>query len=403
MTNTADENIFIGRQPIFLANRELFGYELLFRNGFTPNAAVPMASGSEATATVINNAMMHFGLENIVGDGKAFINFPESFFTDQITPCFSPKNTIIEVLEDVSPTETVITALKALKQQGYTIALDDFVFRKKLIPFIQLADIIKFDVQYVKIENIAELFRRVKKVSEFKIVAERVETTEMFDACRDAGADYFQGYFFAKPEVIQGTKMSVGRQNLMLLLQKITDDAMHLEDLERIVERDIGLVHKIMKLAEQYRNRDMPMFETLKEVMMLFGLKRVQSWATLLSMSAVDDVMPEVFGIARVRAIFMRSVAEKMGLKQVDSFYLTGLFSVLDVVLKKTLQDAITDLPVNDLIKNALLKGEGEQGQLLKLAQTFEGNAKSSAAQQTQYAGLYLAAVEESNQMARVL
>lgn len=401
MSTPENEHIFIGRQPIFLANSELFGYELLFRNGFKPNAAVPMASGSEATATVINNAMMHFGLETIVGEAKAFINFPEAFFTKQITPCFSHKNTIIEVLEDVSPTQEVIEAIKSLKSLGFTIALDDFVFRKKLVPFIQLADIIKFDVQYVKLENVGELFRRVRKVSNFKIVAERVESLEMFNACRDAGADYFQGYFFAKPEVLQGQKMGVGRQNLMLLLQKITDDSLHLEDLEKIVERDVGLVHKIMKLAEQYRNRDMPKFTTLREVMMLFGLKRVQSWATLLSMSAIDDLMPEVFNLARTRAIFMRSVAEKMSLKQVDSFYLTGLFSMLDVVMKKTLADAVAELPVSDVIKNALLAGEGEHGKLLKLARSFEGAPKTFP-NQSQYAKIYLAAIEESNQLAQL-
>ncbi|MDX1796195.1 MAG: EAL domain-containing protein [Hydrogenovibrio sp.] len=390
------QDFFIGRQPILDRNSQIYGYELLFRGGYDPNEAV-FDSAESATAEVIHNSMMGLGLENIVGDGLAFINFPQNFFLDTADPCFSNNRIIIEVLEDVEPTPEVIDGIRALKKQGYTIALDDFIFKKRLIPLIELADIIKFDIQYVKPENIRPLFTKVRQVADVQIIAERVETKEMFNACKEAGADLFQGYYFAKPEVISGKKMELCRQNLMLLLEQIANENVYLGDLIEVVARDVGLTHKLLKMAEQYRSRNMPEFSSLKEVMMLFGLKRVQSWATMLSLSTVDDVMPEVFNIARTRAVFMRSLAKHENLPGVDSFYLAGLFSLLDVIMQQELKAALENLPINDQIKCGICDGKYEYGKLLGIAKQFETATAENV--DPDYSKLYFSALSEVNQL----
>lgn len=392
-----NSEFFIGRQPIMNRESLLFGYELLFRGGFDPNEAV-FDSADGATAAVIHNSMMGLGLQNIVGDNHAFINFPESFFLNTETPCFANEGIVVEVLEDVPPTEDVIAGIKRLKEQGYKIALDDFIFKKRLIPLIEMADIIKFDVQYVKPENIRALFSKVKKITNVEIVAERVETKEMFEVCKDAGADFFQGYFFAKPEIISGKQMNVGRHNLLLLLEKIADENLHLEQLIEVVERDVGLTHKLMKMAEQYRSSGMPDFSSLKDVMMLFGLKRVQSWATMVSMSILEDLTPEIFNIARTRAVFMRSLAQFEGLGSVDSYYLTGLFSMLDVILQQSMEDALGQLPINEEIKLGICKGQNQYGRLLKTAKQFE-DAQDVEETNPEYAKLYVSALKEVGQL----
>lgn len=393
----ANSEFFIGRQPIMDRDSQLFGYELLFRGGFDPNEAV-FDSADDATAAVIHNSMMGLGLPNIVGQNHAFINFPENFFLNAEPPCFANEGIIVEVLEDVPPTEEVIEGIKRLKKLGYKIALDDFIFKKRLLPLIEMADIIKFDVQYVKPDNIHALFSKVKQITNVQIVAERVETKEMFDVCKKAGADYFQGYFFAKPEIISGKQLSVGRYNLVLLLEKISDENLHLEQLIEIVERDVGLTHKLMKMAEQYRSAGMPDFSSLKDVMMLFGLKRVQSWATLVSMSILEDLTPEVFNIARTRAIFMRGLAQYDGLGSIDSYYLTGLFSMLDVILQQKLDEALDQLPINEEIKLGICKGENKYGQLLAVARQFEASMHDADVN-PEYAKLYISALTEVGQM----
>ncbi|GAB6069307.1 hypothetical protein JCM30760_04040 [Thiomicrorhabdus hydrogeniphila] len=314
-------------------------------------------------------------------------------------PFFHPSQVVIEILETVEPTKEVIEGVKHLKKQGFMIALDDFIFNKKFIPFIKLADIVKFDVLDIKPENIKPLFEKIKKIKDITILAERVETKDVFERCKKAGADLFQGYYFAKPEVVTGKKLGVAKLNLLELLEKVVDDSLHLDDLTAIIEKDIGLSIKIMKLARQYRTQTMPDFSSLKEVLTLFGLKRVQSWATMISMTALEDVLPEVFNLARLRAIFMRNAAQQEGLPLVDSYYLAGLFSMIDVILGQELKEALEQIPLNTKIKQGLLKGEGEYGRLLKAAKSFEINR---ADQYQEFAVIYFEAMKEVNTISKI-
>lgn len=220
----------------------------------------------------------------MTGGKKAFVNFPVDFFDPDAETIFSPKDIIIEVLEDVPVNDKVIEAIKRFKAQKFLIALDDFVFKWEFIPFLQQADIIK-------------------------LLAERVETQEQFDLCYEAGADYFQGYFFAKPQILTSKKLSISKMALMQLLEKIADENISLGELTRIVEQDIGLMHKVMKLANSYRTVGMPAFEDFTSMMLLFGIKRVQSWVVMLSMSSIDGMVPEIYNTARIRAVFMRQYA----------------------------------------------------------------------------------------------
>ncbi len=398
MTSEQQEDFFVGRQPILDVNHNIYGYELLFRGGLKPNQA-QFDSDSQATATVICNAMMHMGLSQLVGNSKAFINFPEEFFFETHAPCFHHSQAVIEILETVEPSEEVIESVRYLKEQGYMIALDDFIFNKKFIPFIKMADIVKFDVLEIAPQNLKPLFEKIRKLKDVTILAERVETKEMFEQCKAAGADLFQGYYFAKPEVVTGKKLSVAKVHLLELLQKVVDESLHLDDLEKIIEKDVGLSIKLMKLAKQYRTSTMPDFSSLKEVLMLFGLKRVQSWATMLSMTALDEVLPEVFSLARLRATFMRNVAQQERLPSVDSFYLAGLFSMMDVIVGQEMEQALGHLPLNDQIKQGLLAGEGEYGRLLNISKSFEMNR---ADQYQDYALTYFEAIKEVNDISAI-
>lgn len=196
--------------------------------------------------------------------------------------------------------------------------------------------------------------------------------------------------------------MTVERQNLLVLMSKITDEKISLDDLQTIIERDVGLSHKIMKMAQHYRTLGIPEFTCIKEVMMLFGLGRVQSWATLLAMCSIDDVNPEVFSLARIRAIFMRKVAEEEKLQNIDSFYLAGLFSLLDTILHESMQEALEELPINAEIKNGILDGVGNYGKLLKIAKKYETNSQSQN-NSSSYGLLYLKAVDEANSLLKIM
>ncbi|WP_373019546.1 EAL and HDOD domain-containing protein [Thiomicrorhabdus sp.] len=388
---TAD--IFIGRQPVIDRNRDLVAYELLFRGSDSHDSA-KFDCPDRATESVISNALLGFGIDELVGPYKAYVNFPESFFHAEVEPPFNPNFIVIEVLENIRPTEEVIAGLKRLKSLGFQIALDDFVFKKEYVPFLKLADIIKIEANRLSIDKIPLLFSKIKNLTKAKLLAEKVETREIYQACMNAGCDLFQGYFFAKPDVLKGKKISVAKFNLLELLKGVSDPNISLEELETIVERDVGLSHKLLKMARQYRTSDMPEFSNIREVLMFFGLKRVQAWSTMISMECAGEVVPEIFVMALTRATFMREVAIRECLPFENTFYLAGLFSLLDVIMNQPLEQALSQLPLQQRIVDGLLEERGDYGRLLNIAKSFE----QSEAQQSRvnYGDVYLRAFKET-------
>lgn len=296
-------DFFIGRQPILDAHNQVYGYELLFRNGYDNNYA-EFDSDDEATATVLHNALMGIGLTELVGRAKAFVNFPQSFFQQQVQPFFDRDAIVCEVLETIEPTSDVIAGLRFLKELGYEIALDDFVFKTKFIPFLKLADYIKVDISTVKPENLTLVFERIQKVTSAKLLAERVETKSQLEVCLQAGCVFFQGAYFATPQIVSGKKLSINQLNLIELLAKIADEDVSIDALLTIIEKDMGLSHKLLKVATHYRQLGMPRFATLREAMLLFGLKRVQSWVSMIAIGNQPDIATEVYAMARIRAVF---------------------------------------------------------------------------------------------------
>ncbi|MDG6774798.1 EAL domain-containing protein [Thiomicrorhabdus sp. ZW0627] len=386
-------DIFIGRQPVFNRNLELAAYELLFRSHGSERSA-EFDCPDHATETVISNAVLGFGMEKLVGPFKAYVNFPESFFHEEVDPPFNSKFIVIEVLENIRPTEQVISGLQRLKNLGFKIALDDFVFKREYLPLLDLADVIKIEVNKISLDKIDLLCSSIRRITDAKLLAEKVETQEVYQACLNAGCDLFQGYFFAKPDVLQGKKISAARLNLLELLKAITEPNVNLEDLESIIKRDVGLSHKLLKMAWHYRSRTMPEFSDIRQVVVFFGLRRVQAWSTMLSLSSTGEVVPEVFVMALTRAEFMRTVAIEEGLGFEDSFYLAGLFSLLDVIMNQPMEDALIQLPLDNRIIEGVINESGDYGRLLNMAKSFEQSKMQDRG--AAYGAVYLQAFREA-------
>lgn len=393
-------DVFIGRQPILDVQNQVYGYELLFRNGYDHNYA-DFDNEDEATATVLNNALMGIGLNELVGEAKAFVNFPESFFHLKSPPFFDSDSIVCEVLENIEPTQEVIAGLKYLKGLGYQIALDDFVFKEKFIPFILLADFIKVDISTVKPDNLSLVFERIRKVTDAKLLAERVETKQEFEICKQAGCVFFQGSYFAKPQIVSGKKLSINQMSLIELLAKIADSQASIDSLLAIIEKDMGLAHKLLKVATHYRSVGMPRFESLKDAMMLFGLRRIQSWVSMIAIGNQPNVAPEVYKMARIRAVFLRALALHNGYSNADAFYLAGLFSMLDVVLSCTLEEAVQSLPLSENVSIGIVERKGQVGEGLNQVEALE--TKREKPIEPEIRALYLQAVREVNAVDHVL
>ncbi len=364
-------DIYVGRQPVYNKTLGVFGYELLFRAGTANNAAMGQLSADGATSTTIINSFLEMGLDRLVGDRFAFINLTEQFLFDEDMLPISPKQVVVEVLEDIPVTQRLVDALRRLKQKGFTIALDDYIYNPAHRPIIELADIIKIDITQLDQQG---LIKHVKVLRKFnaRLLAEKVETMDDFDFCEKLGFDYYQGYFLSRPRIIRSTSLPTNKLAVLNLLSVLQNPDADIDDLEEAISFDVSMSYKILKLINSAFFSFSSKVESVKRAIVILGRRQLSSWASMLAMSKLDDRPPEMLHIAMTRAKMCELLAEKAHLKPLDAYFTVGLFSALDILMERDIAELIEPLPLSDDVVAGLLEGEGVLGEALQCVRHYE-------------------------------
>ncbi|MFA5700103.1 MAG: EAL domain-containing protein [Desulfuromonas sp.] len=226
-------NIFIGRQPIFDRKLNVIAYELLYRHADVDWAIISDADA--ASSEVVVNSLIDVGLDRLVGRAKAYCNFTRGFLLKGAGVRLAPDQLVVEVLESVNPEPEVLEALAQLAAAGHQIALDDFVLSEENQALVACADIIKIDILAQSRDQIAKQVSRLRDLKELKLLAEKVETHEEFQYCMELGFDYFQGFFFSKPQVVSGRTIAPGRLAMLRLMAEIQRREINMDVLQQII------------------------------------------------------------------------------------------------------------------------------------------------------------------------
>jgi c-di-GMP-related signal transduction protein len=351
---------FIARQPIFNREKRVMGYELLFRDSvenFFPECASDVAS-----ASVIASSSMVFGLDALTHGKPAFINATKKLLVGESFGMLPASMTVVEVLETVEADEEVVEACRRLKEEGYQIALDDFVYRKDLIPLLKLANVVKVDF---KATDLQTCYRLAKKLRRLKItmLAEKIETYKHFGVAKEMGYDLFQGYFFARPEIIAGSDVPGFKLNYVQLLQEIHQPDLDVGRLEEILKRDVALSYKLLRYINSAHFGMRVRVSSIRHAMNLLGAGEVKKWATLVLMSNLGEDKPQQLLVQAVfRARFLESLAPLIELeKRREDLFLMGMFSLIDGVMDQPLDAILDDIPIAEDVKLALT---GQRGRL---------------------------------------
>ena len=345
---------FVARQPILNRNREVDGYELLFRSSAAN--AFDGTDGSRATSQVIANGLFAVGLETILSDKRAFINFPRELLIADFATVLSPESTVIEILETVEPDPALIEACWKLKAQGYVLALDDFVCHERFEPLTQIADIIKVDFRSTPAAQ-QEILAKQYARRGIKMLAEKVETPEEFEhACR-AGYVYFQGYFFAKPGVLTGREVPGYKLHYLQVLELIHQPSLDFGKLENLIKQDVSLAYKLLRYINAARFGYRQKIESIKHALVLLGEAEIRRWASLALLSGMCDDKPrELLLSAIIRGRFCELVGQTAGLGQRKSdLFLIGMFSLLDAIMDLPLEEVLSSISVQDDVRRVLL------------------------------------------------
>lgn len=362
-------DVFVARQPVFDAQKNIFGYELLFRTGYSNS--FPEIDGETATSSLLSTSFFTVGIENISAGKKVFINFTEELLNSNAPMLFPADKIIVEVLEDVPATPEIILACKKLVDNNYALALDDFIYQKDLQPLIQLAQIIKIDFKETSLDEIRKIVARLKGF-QCELLAEKIETYQEFEQAVEMGFSYFQGYFFARPEVLPNKDISVSQLTVLQLINEVNRSDVDIERIKQLVKQDLSVSYKLLHYLniENYFV-DEP-FSSIDEAISFLGLERIKSFVSLVAAGKLSEQKPsELMKTAIIRARFLEQVGEETG-QDGKEFFMLGLFSLIDAMLDNTMTYLATKLPLSEPIWQALLERKGTLLPYLELVESYE-------------------------------
>lgn len=362
---SATPQIRVGRQAIFDRDREVYAYELLFRGDAV--LASHRESGDSVTSRTILDAFVEIGIDRLTAGKPAFLNLTRRFFVDLPPLPFEPGSVVLEILEDIPVDRPLIDAVTVLREQGHRVAIDDYLFEPHWEPLLPLVDIIKVEIGP---QPLAEMPERIAPLRDLglTLLAEKVETPEQYRQLHACGFDLFQGFFFARPDVIATKRVAEFQPVVSQLLAEVHNPDADIGQLSQLVSQDPGLSYKLLRLINSAATGLRRQIDSIQQAVVLLGLERIRAWATLFLLAGRDDLPNELFNLGLMRANLCERLSQETSIGRPDTAYTVGLLSVLDGMLSMPMSEALEQLPLPPSISQAIGSLEGEYGQLLRQA-----------------------------------
>ncbi|WP_020656372.1 EAL and HDOD domain-containing protein [Massilia niastensis] len=371
-------NFYLGRQPVLDRNQALYGYELLFRGSAQGPAQIDPAqagAGLSASASVIHHASQ-LGLPRAIGDATAFLNVDKEVLMSDMFAFLPRERTVLEIVGSVEPDDAVIGRMTELASHGFRFAAEASAHGASLARLLPVIDFVKMDLRALPVVTLLSLAPRLRTTGK-RLVAEKVETHTEYRTCLDVGFDYFQGYYFAKPTVMAGRKLSPSQTTVLDLMNLVTSDADNSE-IERVVKRELTLGLNLLRLVNTPAMGPGRRIESISQALILLGRRQLQRWLQIL-LYAEPGVrghsQSPLLMLATTRARLMELLAQRLrpGQRNVaDVAFTVGMMSLMDTLFCIPMLDIVEQIPVIDEVRNALLKRSGFFGELLSLAEAFE-------------------------------
>ena len=354
--------VFVARQPIFDRHRQVWAYELLYRSSAweTQFNGTP---ASAATQQVISNGMLSIGFDTLLRGKHACVNFGRDMLLQDLYSSLPPEHTVIELTEDVEPDADVLSALRTMRDRGYQIALDDFRPSPESQCLIDLADVIKVEMSTPKPQQ--EIMLREFHARSIRMVCEKVENDADYRWALRAGYDYFQGHFFARPVVMQGKEIPASKLHCLRLIQEAHRPELDFGRLTILISQDVSLSYKLLRYANSARFGRESKIHSIRRALVVLGEYGIRKWIAIAALPVIAADKPgELITQSLVRGRFCELLGQATGQGVEDQAFLLGLFSLLDALLDRPLQDALDQLGLAPPLES-VLRGHGPEDSVL--------------------------------------
>ncbi|MDE3271971.1 EAL and HDOD domain-containing protein [Pseudoalteromonas sp. G4] len=365
---------FIARQAILDASKQIFAYELLYRD--SDNNAFPVGvTDEQATGRVFFNSLILVGKDKLVANHCAFINLSDTTLLQEIPRLITPDNLVLEIVERSQNIEELLEIVKSLRKQHYKFALDDYDKDPRWEPLLPHMSYVKLELEQPIIKT-TTLVKKLKRLyPKLKIVVERIETYDEFKYLQGAGVDLFQGFFFAKPEMLTHGNVEPSKLVVFDLLKSTTEPNLNFKEIESKIAKDLSLTARVLKLVNARSGLDKQEMKSISQAVVYLGEDTLRQFIRVLALSDLGiDKPSELTKFGLMRARFMSLFLAPGGIEMAEEGYLIGLMSILGAVLDMDLNTVISEFSLDSNSSGALLNYEGLLGGALKIAIAIEEN-----------------------------
>ncbi|QJE01490.1 EAL domain-containing protein [Massilia forsythiae] len=377
VTSMPSDDFFLARQPILGRDQKLVAFELLFRAAAEHEDA-QLTDYAAATAAVISHASQ-LGMKQVVGEQIAFVNVDEVVLKSDFVRFLPPDKVILEILETVQATPEVTARVRELKELGFRFALDDVIGHSEQVSkLMDLVDVIKIDLKGVSRAELIELAHSLRSPHQ-KLLAEKVETVEEFELCLELGFEYFQGYYFARPAILSGKKISPSEMVLLRLLDLINSNADNAA-IEAVVKRDALLSLNLLRLVNSHlTGTGGGHIESVSQALAQLGRSQLQRWVQILLYSGPDghvELNSPLLQMATTRGRLLELMALTLhpgDVEGANTAFTVGIMSLMDALFSVSMGELLGKVEVSPEVRAALLERGGKYGTMLRIAEQLEG------------------------------
>lgn len=358
-----EQDILMARQPIYDQQLNVVAYELLYRSKDSLQNNL-IDDGNSATSQVLLNNYTSIYQSGKLTQLPAFINLTKEMVKSDHIPELSRQHIVMEILEGMEVDDELIAGVQRFVDQGYRVALDDFIYSPEFDPIIRMAHIVKLDILEMTHD---EVVRHVEILKPFGVtlLAEKIETQAEFESCLALGFKLFQGYFLCRPQLVEGKQLSSNEMVMVELMSVLANPDVTPASIEAVIKKDPQLTFRILRIVNSSFYSLTRKIEGLEEAIVLLGIAEIKRWCALIAFSDQTGKPQELTRHTLIRARMCEILAENNPEMSGSTAFMMGVVSGLDALLDIPIEEILEQVFLSDEIEKAILVGEGPYGELL--------------------------------------
>ncbi len=359
----------VARQPIYGPAMTVVAYELLYADPLPPFGANTPAS--DATLRVVTDAALEIGLDRLAGGLPVHINYPAQLLAARLPLSIHPDRVVIEVMQADAQNPALVEGIRALRERGHRIALDDYAPAHGAPALLDLVDIVKLDVTRHTPDELRQIAPGLVRRG-LRLIAEVVDTIEQFEHCHQLGFEGFQGDFLERPQTFAAQRVPSSRLGTLRLVAAMQNEDYSIEEVERLVSQDLSISYRVLRcINSSYYNLPRRV-QSIRQAIVILGIESLRQLCALVALQGFEARPPNLFVTAMARARMCEQLGRLGGAAETGPYFITGLFSLLDVLTGIPTEQIVDELPLAAPVERALIAEEGELGEALKCVRAYE-------------------------------